>query len=173
LKAEIGLSWIASSKIARKAGHAQTAYSATLQAKEAEAPFAFVQQAKLLKGNGEPLKALTDLENGLKPLLAECGITVLAGSVELPIDVDGTDDKTKQRSLSKVRFEFVIAGPLLTHVVSRHFFPQALSLAAKWAHEADRFSANEVVARYKRAIQLAPECVAGCPWFVASFVFRP
>ena len=115
LKAEIGLSWIASSKIARKAGHEQTAYSATLQAKEAEAPFAFVQQAKLLKGNGEPLKALTDLENGLKPLLAECGISNLAainpvGSSELPIDVDGTQDKTKQRSLSKVGPDFVLAA---------------------------------------------------------------
>ncbi len=87
LKAEIGLAWIASSKNARKAGHEQTAYSATLQAKESNAPFAFVQQAKLLKGHGEALKALIDLENGLKPFLYEA---------------DTTLDKAQKRSVAKV-----------------------------------------------------------------------
>lgn len=95
LKAEIGLAWVASSKNARKAGHEQTAYSATLQAKESDAPFAFVQQAKLLRGHGEALKALSELENGLKPFLVE---TNTAGV----IDLDATPDKTRKRSVAKV-----------------------------------------------------------------------
>lgn len=68
LAPEIGRAWILSSKIARKAGYEQTAYSATLQAKEAEAPFAFVQQAKVLRANGGALRALTDLEHALQAL---------------------------------------------------------------------------------------------------------
>jgi serine/threonine-protein kinase ATR len=69
LKSQLGQAWIQSSKIARKAGYEQTAYSATLQAKEAEAPFAFLQQAKLLRAHGGAFKALTDLENAVNPLL--------------------------------------------------------------------------------------------------------
>jgi serine/threonine-protein kinase ATR len=65
LKPEVGLAWLQTSKIARKAGYEQTAYSAILQAKEADAPFAFIQQAKLLKLHGGAFKALTDLQNSV------------------------------------------------------------------------------------------------------------
>ncbi|WAQ92451.1 hypothetical protein PtA15_16A359 [Puccinia triticina] len=41
--------WVQTAKIARKAGHLQTAYSAVLQASESKAPTAFIQQAKLMK----------------------------------------------------------------------------------------------------------------------------
>nr|ODO02228.1 serine/threonine-protein kinase ATR [Cryptococcus depauperatus CBS 7855] len=71
LNSEIGDAWILSSKIARKAGYEQTAYSATLQSKEADAPFAFVQQAKLRRAQGSVFKALTDLENTLSPMRKE------------------------------------------------------------------------------------------------------
>ncbi len=98
LKAEIGLTWIASSKIARKAGHEQTAYSALLQAKEAKAPFAFVQQAKLLRAMGEPLKALTDLFNNLRPL--QSGVHL--GLPVLNADGDPVSTKQNHRYLSKV-----------------------------------------------------------------------
>ena len=92
LKPEIGRAWIQSSKIARKAGYDQTAYSATLQAKEAEAPFAFLQQAKLLRAHGGAFKALTDLENEVTPLL------------NVPV-IDPTDDGfQKDRNLAKVKF---------------------------------------------------------------------
>nr|WPS94695.1 serine/threonine-protein kinase [Naematelia aurantialba] len=63
LTSRIGPTWITSSKIARKAGYSQTAYSAILQAHEAEAPFAYVQQAKLLHDQGDILKAFTLLRN--------------------------------------------------------------------------------------------------------------
>ncbi|KAG5648746.1 hypothetical protein DXG03_000093 [Asterophora parasitica] len=49
LAGELGRSWLASSKIARKAGHWQTAYSAMLQAKQNKARFSFIESAKLVK----------------------------------------------------------------------------------------------------------------------------
>ncbi|XAO25645.1 hypothetical protein I312_104473 [Cryptococcus bacillisporus CA1280] len=71
LNPEIGDAWILSSKIARKAGYEQTAYSSTLQAREADAPFAFVQEAKLRRAQGSVFKALTDLQNTLAPLATD------------------------------------------------------------------------------------------------------
>ena len=52
-------------KIARKAGHWQTAYSAVLQAQECHAPFTSIQSAKLVKASGEPLRALYELDNAI------------------------------------------------------------------------------------------------------------
>ena len=66
LTREIGKSWLASSKIARKAGQWQTAYSAMLQAQQRKASYAFIESAKLVKASGEPLRALHELENSVK-----------------------------------------------------------------------------------------------------------
>ena len=65
-RAEIGESWISSSKIARRAGHTQTAYSAALQASQCRAPFAFVQQAKLLVHGDQGQAALQEISNALQ-----------------------------------------------------------------------------------------------------------
>lgn len=100
LQQDIGKAWVLSSKMARKAGYDQTAYSAVLQARETDAPFGFVQQAKLSRTRGGALKALTELENSLAPLLK-------AGEV---IDLSRDDDKDlktderflKDRNLAKV-----------------------------------------------------------------------
>jgi len=62
----IGLTWLDSSKIARKAGHWQTAYSAMLQAQRRAAPYWFLESAKLTKATGEPLRALQELEHALR-----------------------------------------------------------------------------------------------------------
>ena len=62
----IGLTWLDSSKIARKAGHWQTAYSAMLQAQCRTAPYWFMESAKLIKATGEPLRALQELEHALR-----------------------------------------------------------------------------------------------------------
>lgn len=61
----IGFTWLDSSKIARKAGHWQTAYSAMLQAQRRAAPYWFLESAKLTKATGEPLRALSELEHAL------------------------------------------------------------------------------------------------------------
>uniref|UniRef100_A0A0W0G3C2 non-specific serine/threonine protein kinase n=1 Tax=Moniliophthora roreri TaxID=221103 RepID=A0A0W0G3C2_MONRR len=68
LTSETGRSWLASAKIARKAGQWQTAYSAMLQAKQRGTLFSFLENAKLLKATGEPLQALEQLENSMQLL---------------------------------------------------------------------------------------------------------
>ncbi|KXN89480.1 Protein kinase rad3 [Leucoagaricus sp. SymC.cos] len=77
LTAEIGKTWLASAKIARKAGQWQTAYSAMLQAQQSKAKFSFLESAKLSKAMNEPLRALKELENSMK----------LSGLLENPADV--------------------------------------------------------------------------------------
>lgn len=62
-QAEIGQSWISSSKIARRTGHIQSAYSAAMQASQWKAPFAFVQKAKLLALADNSQGALQELNN--------------------------------------------------------------------------------------------------------------
>lgn len=68
---EIGQAWLLSSKIARKAGHSQTAYSAVLQARQYATPFTFVQDAKLLYSTGQNLRALQELQNSLSPIIED------------------------------------------------------------------------------------------------------
>nr|XP_019011517.1 uncharacterized protein I206_03617 [Kwoniella pini CBS 10737]OCF50298.1 hypothetical protein I206_03617 [Kwoniella pini CBS 10737] len=123
-QAEIGDAWILTSKIARKAGYDQTAYSAVLQAKGAEAPFAFIQQAKLNYANGGIYKALADVNNALTPLLKEAS----ARSDE-PIDLTEERDFAAERKLAK-----------------------AVLLVAKWTNDADRFERNDIIERYQEAI---------------------
>ena len=67
-KEATGKLWLNSAKIARKAGHSQTAYSAILQAQRCNAPFSFIESARLVRMRGEPLRALQELENAMKLL---------------------------------------------------------------------------------------------------------
>src|SRR6266849_1353924 len=66
LAEEIGRSWLITAKIARKAGHWQTAYSAILQAQESRTAFSLMQQVRLIRATGEPLRALQELEHYLQ-----------------------------------------------------------------------------------------------------------
>lgn len=95
LRGQVGQAWIQSSRIARKAGYEQTAYTAALQARECDAPFAFVQQVKLLKGHDGVFKALTSLENSVKLVLS-----LEASKNEK--DEDPTETFTRDRQLAKV-----------------------------------------------------------------------
>lgn len=104
LQPELGQSWIQSAKIARKAGYDQTAYSAALQAREADAPFAFIQQAKLTRAHGGILKALRELEQPVANLIRESERS--DGIIDLT-ENDGHRPKTEEdfrrdRSLAKV-----------------------------------------------------------------------
>ena len=84
---EVGRSWLASAKIARKAGQWQTAYSAVLQAQQNNARFSFMESSKLVKATGEPLRALQELENSMR----------LLGLIESDvIDLTEDDDETKR-----------------------------------------------------------------------------
>lgn len=94
---EIGRSWLASAKIARKAGQWQTAYSAMLQAQQKKAPYSFIETAKLLKASGEPLRALNELENSIKLL------RLFDDQV-----VDLTEDAESERMKAKVGLNHVL-----------------------------------------------------------------
>ncbi|KAF9534591.1 hypothetical protein CPB83DRAFT_754578 [Crepidotus variabilis] len=85
VSAAIGKSWLASAKIARKARQWQTAYSAVLQAQKRDAPYSFIESAKLLKASGDPLRALNELENSSNRLqLFDKQFVDLTGDTELP-----------------------------------------------------------------------------------------
>ncbi|KAJ7462055.1 hypothetical protein FB451DRAFT_1043857 [Mycena latifolia] len=87
---EIGRSWLASAKIARKAGQWQTAYSAMLQAQQSNTRFSFMESAKLVKATGEPLRALQELENSMR----------LLGLIEDRADVvDLTEDDNETKKM--------------------------------------------------------------------------
>ncbi|KAG1764780.1 FAT domain-containing protein [Suillus placidus] len=68
ITSQIGQSWLASAKIARKAGQWQTTYSAMLQAQYTNARFSFMESGKLVRARGEPLRALQELENSMRIL---------------------------------------------------------------------------------------------------------
>jgi len=98
---EVGRSWLASAKIARKAGQWQTAYSAVLQAQQNSARFSFMESAKLVKASGEPLRALQELENSMR----------LLGLIETDV-IDLTDDDEETKRLkAKVSSNFSENAP--------------------------------------------------------------
>ncbi|GAA5943874.1 protein kinase MEC1 [Sporobolomyces koalae] len=123
----IGDLWLESSKIARKAGHSQTAYSAILQVRDCSADFAYYQSAKLLKASGQTYKAIQELDNRLKPILAN-------------FNRDDPDSS------------LVIAGrsgvtPLAKAALRR----------ARWMLEAGRVEQNAAIALFKDAGALSAE----------------
>lgn len=135
LRGELGQAWIQSAKIARKAGYEQTAYSAALQSTLSDAPFAFIQQAKLVHANGSILKALRELEHPVNQLIRE---SEQPGVIDMTNDGSSSVRKTeedfrKERSLAK-----------------------AVLLEARWSHEADRFDENDVIRKFKKATELGP-----------------
>ncbi|KAF8338841.1 uncharacterized protein EI90DRAFT_2908515 [Cantharellus anzutake] len=65
-KSDLGQAWLASSKIARKAGHFQTAYTSILQARQLGTPYSFIQSCKLIYTEGDALRALHELNSALR-----------------------------------------------------------------------------------------------------------
>jgi serine/threonine-protein kinase ATR len=102
LGVEIGKSWLASAKIARKAGQWQTAYSAMLQAHQSNSRFSFMESAKLVKTTGEPLRALQELENAMR----------LHGLIEENRDmIDLTEDEEAKKMKAKVAYVLLFSLP--------------------------------------------------------------
>lgn len=116
---EIGQSWIASAKIARKAKQWQTAYSATLQAQQSNARFYFMESAKLVKATGEPLRALQELENSMR----------LSGLMEEDpdtIDLTADNDAELKRMRAKASTRLCLCASDSAHVVVGTYFAGAL-----------------------------------------------
>ncbi|KAL9937728.1 hypothetical protein V8E36_003273 [Tilletia maclaganii] len=138
LVAEVGRCWTTTSKIARKAGHVQTAYSAVLQAIREKAPFAFVQNAKLLASNGEIQHALREVETTLQSepfrrsgLDADTAGGTALNAIDLtdsPRAAGGSDSKLSAVDVAK-----------------------ACLLRARLMELTGRFESNEVIARYKQS----------------------
>ena len=68
-----------------------------LQARQNGARFAFIESAKLVKGSGEPLRALQELENALK----SAGVI---GEDVIDLTTD-QDDEASKKSIAKVSRE--------------------------------------------------------------------
>ncbi|KZW04164.1 hypothetical protein EXIGLDRAFT_758462 [Exidia glandulosa HHB12029] len=127
LNEAIGKTWLDTAKIARKAGHFQTAYSALLQASENRATFTYVQACKLTKDNGDALKALHDLTAELSKVQGATGEGDLSASAQaLP--------EHEKRRLAK-----------------------AMVLRARWMQETARFSYMDVSKQFVTAIDLCKE----------------
>lgn len=60
-EALLGPMWLETAKIARKAGHGQTAYSAVLRAAQLNAPMTFLQSAKLKHDDQQDQRAIQEL----------------------------------------------------------------------------------------------------------------
>ncbi|KAH9948812.1 hypothetical protein B0H21DRAFT_777700 [Amylocystis lapponica] len=125
VKSIISHSWLASAKIARKAGHWQTAYSAMLQAQQCKDPYSFMESAKLIKATGEPLRALQELENSMH----------LFASTEHDV-IDLTEDKDKDRDDIRMKAKL--------HV-----------LRARWMNDSDRFDLVPVLNTFTEAAAVA------------------
>ncbi|KAH9002229.1 hypothetical protein EDB86DRAFT_3063350 [Lactarius hatsudake] len=125
LTGEIGRSWLISAKIARKAGHWQTAYSAILQAQESRTTFSLMQKVRLLRATGEPLRALQELTHYLQTTRVQ----------DNPLDSDVieiTEDESEVKQ-QKARAEL---------------------LRARWMEESDRYEISDVHKVFQQATEL-------------------
>jgi serine/threonine-protein kinase ATR len=139
ITSQIGQSWLASAKIARKAGQWQTAYSAMLQAQYTNARFSFMESGKLVRARGEPLRALQELENSMR---------ILGFVDNKTIDLTREDDQSK-RMKAKV-------WTYLSNGCSSQYRNQAQILLARWMNESDRYEASYVLKQFQNAADSAP-----------------
>ena len=138
LSQEIGKSWLASAKIARKAKQWQTAYSAVLQAQQSKAPYSFIESAKLLKTSGEPLRALNELENSIKHL----GLFD-----DQVLDLTAEPDSNRMKAKVKVCFYY-------QEIITENFTAQIQLLRARWMNESDRFDLTAIFKIFQEATSL-------------------
>lgn len=128
LRSEIGQAWIATSKIARRAGHFQTAYSAVLQSSQCQAPFAFVQRAKILAREDQGQAAIQELNHSIQ---------VMADARKVkPSVIDLTN--TEEKDLDDLAYA------------------KATLFRARLVESTARFDDNEVIHRYRESADLDP-----------------
>ncbi|KZT71549.1 hypothetical protein DAEQUDRAFT_111495 [Daedalea quercina L-15889] len=125
----IGDSWLATAKIARKAGHWQTAYSAMLQAQQCKVASCFLESARLVKANGEHLRALQELENHMR-------MAGMLGNEQGDNVNNDVIDLTTENT-----------GPNVTS--------KAQLLRARWMYEADRYEPTYVLLAFQEAVKSA------------------
>ncbi|KAI0776189.1 hypothetical protein BD413DRAFT_469293 [Trametes elegans] len=131
-----GKSWLTSAKIARKAGHIQTAYSAVLQAQQCDTPFSFVESAKLVRARGDPLRALQELEKAMR--LAGIFPSSRERSQDQDEAINSTSSGDDRKKLAKI------------HV-----------LRARYMDHTDRFEDSRVNREYRRGVEICKEWESG------------
>ncbi|GAA5955223.1 hypothetical protein JCM3765_003250 [Sporobolomyces pararoseus] len=127
-KTEIGELWLETSKIARKAGHSQSAYSAILQARDCDAEYAFYQSAKLLKTAGQTYKAIQELDNPLKTKLANFN----RDDPEAPLVLAGREKVTPLAKAALRRARWMLEAGRVEQNAAIALFKDAGALAAEW-----------------------------------------
>ncbi|VDB97094.1 unnamed protein product [Peniophora sp. CBMAI 1063] len=131
LHTEIGKVWLTSAKFARKAGHMSAAYSALIQAQHRKTPYAFIQDAKLVRATGDSARALRELEHSIR-LVQEAEAAV----IDLTTDANGGDSEKD--------------------LESRIMMGKAELLRGRWARDEDKFSEREVIAFFNNALAIVP-----------------
>ncbi|RDX53828.1 hypothetical protein OH76DRAFT_1342536 [Lentinus brumalis] len=128
-----GKLWLNSAKIARKAGHSQTAYSAILQAQRSNAPFSFIQSTKLVRARGEPLRALQELENAMR----SSGLLGSQRQDNVVIDLTASDEgETRLKAKA--------------HVIH-----------ARWMADSERYEDSKVHKEFQTATEVWPKWESG------------
>ncbi|KAI0938155.1 hypothetical protein AcV7_003428 [Taiwanofungus camphoratus] len=126
LRGVIGQSWLASAKIARKAGHWQTAYSAMLQARQCKASFSFMESARLIKASGEPLRALQELENSMR-------LSGMLDEIDDVIDLTHDNESPKMKAKAQIlRARWMNDSDRYEDSFLRKTFQNAVELWPKW-----------------------------------------
>ncbi|KAN0060681.1 hypothetical protein ACQY0O_007339 [Thecaphora frezii] len=144
LRTEIGNAWIATAKIARRAGHRQTAYSAMLQATQCQAPFAFVQRVKLLALDEETHKAIQDLNNSLQ---------MIAAAVAPNPAMEAKRSNATAASTATTTVIDITSDTAPPVQIDRTAYAKACLLRARLLDATFRYGPIEVYERYKEAVQ--------------------
>jgi serine/threonine-protein kinase ATR len=144
LGASVGQAWILTAKSARRAGHFQTAYSAVLQSMQCEAPFAFIQRAKLLALDDKKQTAIQELNNAIPNIASAMQAATdaqnkrSAGAAAGVIDLTADEDSQDLMGLGK------------------RAYARAHLLRARLVDETGRYPPNEVIERYKTTSTIDP-----------------
>ncbi|CDO73801.1 hypothetical protein BN946_scf185015.g130 [Trametes cinnabarina] len=134
VKDATGKLWLSSAKIARKAGHLQTAYSAILQAERCKTPYSFVESAKLIRARGDPLRALQELEKAMRL----CGFLPKEGNSREADVIDLTVGADVKEKIAKVNV-----------------------LRARYMDHTDRFEDSKVCKEFRKATDISPKWESG------------
>ncbi|RDB19974.1 Serine/threonine-protein kinase atr [Hypsizygus marmoreus] len=124
---ELGRSWLASAKIARKAGHRQTAYSAMLQARQNKARFSFMESAKLERVMGKPLDAIDELQRSMRLL----GMLDDTPDV-LDLTIDDDESKIMKAKAQVLRARWMSESERYDVNVIFKIFHSAIELRSEW-----------------------------------------
>jgi serine/threonine-protein kinase ATR len=112
-----------------------------LQAQRADAPFSFIQSARLVKASGEPIRALQELNKAMeKSSLSVQGDVIDLTEAAVPVFA---------RMKAKVYHCLLLDWTLSLKLIKAHV------LRARWMYDAERFEMEAIHMGFKEAVSLA------------------